>query len=31
LIGRDFTIQVTAASELQMGEIRFVPTAMSPQ
>ena len=28
LIGRDFTIQVAAASELQMGEIRFEPTAM---
>jgi hypothetical protein len=28
LIGRDFPIQVTAASELQMGEIRFEPTAM---
>ena len=30
LIGRDFTIHVTAASELQMGEIRFEPTAMPP-
>jgi hypothetical protein len=30
LIGRDFTIQVTAASELQVGEIRFETTAMPP-
>jgi hypothetical protein len=27
LIGRDFAIHVTTASELQMGEIRFQPTA----
>ena len=27
LIGRDFKIQVSTASELQMGEIRFYPTA----
>jgi hypothetical protein len=29
-IGRDFTIQVTTASELQIGEIRFETTAMPP-
>ncbi len=31
LIGRDFKIQVGIASELQMGEIRFEPTATAPQ
>lgn len=30
LIGRDFTIQIATASELQMGEIRFETTAMPP-
>jgi hypothetical protein len=30
LIGRDFTITVMAATELQMGEIRFQTTAMPP-
>jgi len=30
LIGRDFTIQVSTASELQVGEIRFETTAMPP-
>ena len=30
-IGRDFTIQVAAASELQVGNIRFETTAMPPQ
>jgi hypothetical protein len=31
LIGRDFPIQVTTATTLEMGEIRFEPTAMPPQ
>lgn len=30
LIGRDFTIQITTAVELQLGEIRFETTAMPP-
>ena len=30
LIGRDFPIQVTTATMLEMGEIRFEPTAMPP-
>jgi hypothetical protein len=30
LSGRAFEIQVTTASELQMGEIRFETTAMPP-
>jgi hypothetical protein len=30
LIGRDFSIQVTTATILEMGEIRFEPTAMPP-
>jgi hypothetical protein len=30
LIGRDFPIQVTTATTLEMGEIRFEPTAMPP-
>jgi hypothetical protein len=30
LIGRGFPIQVTTATTLEMGEIRFVPTAMPP-
>ena len=30
LIGRDFTIQITTAVELQMGQIRFETTAMPP-
>lgn len=28
LIGRDFSIQITTATTLEMGEIRFEPTAM---
>jgi hypothetical protein len=31
LIGRDFSIQVTTATTLEMGEIRFETTAMPPQ
>lgn len=31
LIGRDFPIQVTTATTLEMGEIRFEPTAKPPQ
>ncbi|MBK8616841.1 MAG: carboxypeptidase-like regulatory domain-containing protein [Anaerolineales bacterium] len=30
LIGRDFSIQVTTATTLEMGEIRFETTAMPP-
>lgn len=30
LIGRDFTIQITTAVELQLGEIRFETTAIPP-
>ena len=30
LIGRDFPIQVITATTLEMGEIRFEPTAMPP-
>jgi hypothetical protein len=31
LIGRDFSIQVTTATMLEMGEIRFETTAMPPK
>jgi|JI7StandDraft_1071085.scaffolds.fasta_scaffold97838_2 hypothetical protein len=29
-IGRDFTIQVVSASRMQMGQIKFQPTAIAP-